>query len=276
MTNRQPDPAVDAVAVSRAPFTQGRMTYSWSEEQFAESRPEHTGLLGGDPHRRPGHDKAPEWSINQPFVRALMADAPEAGNRIAYREFLAAHALLEIEIGVGRGDFLLARAARLPDRGFLGFEVKTGAAAKLVQRIAVANLSNLWISDDDARFGMPLLCPEGTMEAIHILFPDPWWKPGHVRRRLFTPAFMETLARQLRPGGMLHVRSDVPALLDSVRFLASASGRFVADGSLQASVEPYSPTHREEWCADHGLQVHTAFFRRIEDASQRDRQGMPI
>jgi len=240
------------------PFSQGRMDFTWSQHQWKAPPKEHQGLLGGNPYQRPDRQQVPDWGCNQPFVRSLMQDGPLSANQTAFRAFLASKADVEIEVGVGRGDFLLARARRLPARGFVGFEVKTGTAVKLIRRIAEAELANTWISDDDARFGLPHLFAQRRAAALHVLFPDPWWKPSHARRRLFTPAFVALLGQCLRPGGLLHVRSDVAALVDSARFLVAESALFLPpDDRLLRRVEPYQPTHRGQWCLTRGFPVHT-------------------
>ena len=245
-------------ATAHAPFSQGRMDFTWSRNQWQAPRKEGQGLLGGNPYKRPGLHQVPDWGRNQPFIRSLMQDGPSSSNQAAFRAFLASRPDLEIEVGVGRGDFLLARARQRPAYGFVGFEVKTGAAIKLVQRVAKAELANTWICDDDARFGLPHLFANRQAAALHVLFPDPWWKPSHVHRRLFTPAFVALLGQCIRPGGLLHVRSDVAELVDSARFLVADTALFLPpDDKLQRLLEPYQPTHREQWCLRHGFRVHT-------------------
>lgn len=243
---------------SQEPFSQGRMNYNWSIDQFRAPQKAGQGLLGGDPHQRPDGHQVPDWGCNQPFIRSLLADGPDSVNKSWFREFLERHPVIETEIGVGRGDFLLSRAAQLPDIGFLGFEAKTGKAAKLVQRVGKARLANTWISDDDARFGLPFLMASRRVAAVHVLFPDPWWKPGHLNRRLLTPSFIQTLGHHLLPGGLLHLRSDVAELIENAKFLVSKTQLFMPpDYHQQELLEPYQATHRERWCLRHGYPVHT-------------------
>ncbi len=269
MPNNPADTPERQELTAHAPFSQGRMDFAWSRNQWNTPQRAGQGLLGGNPHKRPDRQQVPDWGRNRPFIRSLMQDGPSAANQASFRAFLTRMPDIEIEIGVGRGDFLLARARQLPAYGFVGFEVKTGTAIKLVRRVVQATLTNLWISDDDARFGLPHLLAQRQAAAVHVLFPDPWWKPSHVHRRLFTPDFVASLGQCIRPGGWLHVRSDVAELVDSARFLLAETSLFLPpDDRLQDHLGPYQPTHREQWCRNQGFPVHTLMCVRKSTAGQ--------
>lgn len=257
---------------AKAPFSQGRMDFAWTPEDAVATQEiraawqQGKGLLGGDPQQRPNCHAVPDWAANRPFIRALMHNQAHACNRAMFEHRLQAGQEIEIEVGVGRGDFLLARADHHSDRFFVGFEVKTGAVIKLLDRIQSAGLTHVWISDDDVRYGLPHLLATAHAAAVHILFPDPWWKPSHRMRRLFIPPFIEILARHMQPGGLLHVRSDVPALMQWVQFILDQSGCFLPpDRKLEADLEPYQPTHREMWCLARRLPIHTLLCQRRAD-----------
>ena len=121
---------------------------------------------------------------------------------------------VEVEIGPGRGDVLLAFAARQPDRGFFGIERSTGVADAIVARAAALGLHNVRAVGGDARCIVERLVPAASVAAYHIYFPDPWWKRRHFRRRLFTPAFVAALARTLIPGGRLFTATDVDEVFE--------------------------------------------------------------
>jgi tRNA (guanine-N7-)-methyltransferase len=103
-----------------APFSQGRMDFAWeelTEEERAQAYADWQagrGLIGGDPRQRPGSHLLPAWGVNQPFFRTLALDDPAGDNGSKLRALLASDAPLEVEIGFGRGDFLLDRAKRYP------------------------------------------------------------------------------------------------------------------------------------------------------------------
>jgi tRNA (guanine-N7-)-methyltransferase len=114
-----------------------------------------------------------------------------------------------LEIGFGGGEHLAAQAAAHPDVGFIGGEVFEYGVAKLVAAVDEAGLSNVRVHADDIR---PVLdhLPEASLERIFVLFPDPWPKSRHAKRRLIAPKRLDAFARLLADGGRLRVASDDP------------------------------------------------------------------
>src|SRR4051812_40599851 len=166
-------------------FSQGRMDFAWEElseeardQAYADWRAG-KGLIGGNPHHRPNSHLLPEWGIGQPFFRALAMDDGHGENGARLRGLLASDVAAEVEIGFGRGDFLLDRAKRHPQTLLVGYETKIKATRLMLARIERFGLDRLWVSDDDVRFNLPLVIGDGRLAAMHILFPDPWWKPQH-------------------------------------------------------------------------------------------------
>lgn len=250
-------------------FSQGRMDFTWAELSEEERRQAYAdwaagkGLIGGDPRLRPGSERLPDWGLDQPFFRALALDDPRGRNGATLTALLASDRPVEAEIGFGRGDFLLDRAQRHPDRLLIGFETKTKATRLMLARIARLGLDNLWVSDDDARFALPRTLAEGRLDAAHILFPDPWWKAQHKVKRLFSPPFVDLLAEALRPGGLLHFKSDVQEYGELVRYLVEQHPAFRPhDLDLAATLGDYAPTHREQWCLRHQRPVYAYYFVR--------------
>ncbi len=253
------------------------MDFAWEELTEAERTQAQAdweagkGLIGGDPRHRPGAHLLPTWGADLPFFRTLALDDARFGNGAALRRLLASSQPLEIEIGFGRGDFLLDRAQRFPERLFVGYETKTKATRLMLARIqrlvapAVGDLerSNLWVSDDDARFSLPRLFDDGRASLVHILFPDPWWKKEHKVRRLFSPPFVDLLAAKLQRGGLLHFKSDVQEYGELVRYLVETHPAFLPhDPSLATLIGDAAPTHREHWCRVHGKPVWAYYFER--------------
>ena len=247
------------------------MDFSWEELTDAERAQAYAdwqagrGLIGGDPRLRPGSHLLPPWGIDQPFFRTLALDDERGGNGVRLQKMLAGDALLEVEIGFGRGDFLLDRALRHPDRLFIGYETKIKATRLFLERIERAEHGNLWISDDDARFSLPRAIAPGRASIVHILFPDPWWKSQHLARRLFTPPFVDLLADLIAPGGMLHFKSDVQEYGALVQYLVESHAAFSAhDPALAERIGDHSPTHREMWCMRNRKPVWAYYFARRE------------
>ncbi len=259
------------ITYSPTSFSQGRMDFAWEELSEAESAQLYAdweagkGLLGGHPQYRPGADRLPPWGLNRAFFRAFALDDPRGDNGPALRSALVSDRPLEIEVGYGRGDFLLDRASRHPQGLFVGYEVKTKATRLALARGEGLGLTNLWLSDDDVRVSLAVQIPDGRVEAVHVLFPDPWWKEQHKIKRLFAPPFVDLLAAKIRPGGFLHFKSDVEGYGELVRYLVEQHPAFGPhDSRLVERIAPYVPTHREHWCQMNGKAVWAFFFPRRE------------
>jgi tRNA (guanine-N7-)-methyltransferase len=112
-----------------------------------------------------------------------------------------------LEIGFGGGEHLVTLAQRHPTTGFIGVEPFMGGVAKLVARCVAEELTNIRLFIDDARLLLRAL-PDASIERCFALFPDPWPKPRHRKRRIINPVTAIELARVLRPGGELRVATD--------------------------------------------------------------------
>lgn len=125
------------------------------------------------------------------------------------RQIFGRAAPLEVEIGAGRGDFIIGRAAANPDRNFLAVERPGTIGRLLAVRCGRAGLENLRVAAMDARTLVSLMLPEGSVDTFHVYFPDPWPKSRQVKHRLFAPSFVRGLMRTLKPGGLVYVATDV-------------------------------------------------------------------
>jgi tRNA (guanine-N7-)-methyltransferase len=174
---------------------------------------------------------------------------------------------VEVEIGPGRGETLLAFAAAAAEVNFFAIERSGGAAAAITRRAAALGLANVRVVAGDARCIVARLVPAASVAAYHLYFPDPWPKRGHEGRRLLTGTLPDDLARSLVPGGTVHVATDLPALLeDFQRRLIAAGLRPVAS----ADPPPRPRTSFERRYAAGG--THYARFSR---PSQRRGYGAP-
>jgi tRNA (guanine-N7-)-methyltransferase len=133
-------------------------------------------------------------------------------------------AALELEIGAGRGDFIIERAAAKAETDFLAVELATQVAQLMAVRAGRRGLPNLRILRMDARSLVNLMLPSGCLSACHIYFPDPWPKQRHVKHRLFTPYFARSLTRVLAPDAPLHVATDVRAYADEIFLMLEGAG----------------------------------------------------
>jgi len=131
---------------------------------------------------------------------------------------------VELEIGLGKGTFLLARARARPELNFLGLERAEAYCLYAADRCRRAGLTNVRLLCCDAGSFFHSCLPEQSLWRVHIYFPDPWPKQRHHRRRLIQPRFSYNLCQTLRLGGQLLIVTDH---LDYFRqILTSLNGAF--------------------------------------------------
>jgi tRNA (guanine-N7-)-methyltransferase len=158
---------------------------------------------------------------------------------------------LEIEVGSGKGLFLSAAAAGDPHANFLGIEVLAKYARFCAARLATRALSNGKVIHGDAVHLFRSWLGDSTVRAVHVYFPDPWWKARHKKRRVMNAAFLRDVERTLIPGGRLHFWTDVKEYFDASLELIAAETRL--EGPHPVTEKP----------ADHDLDYRTHFERRM-------------
>jgi tRNA (guanine-N7-)-methyltransferase len=147
-----------------------------------------------------------------------------------------------LEIGFGGGEHMAAQAARAPDVLILGAEPFQNGVASAVRHIDEQGLANVRLHDDDVRELMARL-PDAALARVYILFPDPWPKARHNKRRLVQADLAADLARLLQPGGRLRFASDVAHYVDHAlaTITANPAFRWTAEAAADWRVPP--PDH---------------------------------
>jgi tRNA (guanine-N7-)-methyltransferase len=120
---------------------------------------------------------------------------------------------LWLEIGFGYGEHLTHQAALHPDVGFIGIEPFINGIAVAAMAMVEQNVENIRIYPDDAMHLLPRFAP-GSFSHIFLFFPDPWPKTRHHKRRFVQPETVAIFANLLKPGGILHMATDIPDLAD--------------------------------------------------------------
>lgn len=113
-----------------------------------------------------------------------------------------------LEIGFGMGEATASIAQAHPEIDYLGVEVHTPGVGSLLRRLAALGLTNVRIIQHDAAEVVEHMIGERALDGVHVFFPDPWPKKRHHKRRLLQPTFVETLARRMKAGAILHVATD--------------------------------------------------------------------
>ncbi|HVX10971.1 MAG TPA: tRNA (guanosine(46)-N7)-methyltransferase TrmB [Pirellulales bacterium] len=157
---------------------------------------------------------------------------------------------LEVEVGTGKGLFLSSAAAGCPAHDFLGIEVAQKYARHAASRLAKRELGNACVVHGDALRVFRERFPDAALTAVHVYFPDPWWKARHKKRRVMNAGFLADIERTLAPGGRLHFWTDVEEYFRTTLELIREATR------LQG---PFDVPERS---AEHDLDYHTHFERR--------------
>lgn len=171
-----------------------------------------------------------------------------------------------LEIGFGGGEHMLAQAAAHPDIQIIGAEPFINGVAKLLAAIEREGVGNLAVTDADARDLMEVL-PEASIARVYLLYPDPWPKARHHRRRFMNPEQLVALARVMAPGAELRVATDIE---DYVRHSLEVVDRspdfaWLAEGpsDWRAPWEGWSSTRYEAKALREGRRPHYMRFQRL-------------
>ncbi len=142
---------------------------------------------------------------------------------------------LVVEIGFGMGAATALIAEANPGTDYLGIEVHPPGVGALLKRIGELTLGNVRIVEHDAVEVLEHMVAPGSLDGVHVFFPDPWPKKRHHKRRLLQPAFVSLLASRLRTGGVLHAATDWQPYAEEI--LAT----FSAEPMLANTADGYAP-----------------------------------
>jgi tRNA (guanine-N7-)-methyltransferase len=129
---------------------------------------------------------------------------------------------VELEVGFGKGLFLVTSAVERPQVNFVGLEIVRKYQLFTATRLAKRGLHNVHVACTDARRFLGESVPADSLQAVHVYFPDPWWKKRHHKRRLWTSEFAAACCRALRPGGILYAVTDVEEYGHDIQKLCDA------------------------------------------------------
>ena len=172
---------------------------------------------------------------------------------------------LEVDIGAGKGRFIIARAAAHPETEFLGIERQLGRIHKMAKKASRQALDNVHVIQLEALYAINYLLPDESVSCFYFFFPDPWPKRRHHRRRLFSPEFLTILNRKLVPGGFIHVATDHLDYFAEIEKTLSADNRF---GEIPAFVRiPEQQTDFEIIFRGKGLPIGECSFKKVSKPS---------
>jgi len=158
---------------------------------------------------------------------------------------------LEVEVGSGKGLFMRTASGEQPTHNFLGIEIAFKYARYSGYRLAKDERKNAVMLHGDGQKYFREVLSDASLTAVHVYFPDPWWKARHHRRRVMNEEFAQQIERVLLPGGILHFWTDVLDYFDMTVDL------------LQRYTQLEGPQPVAEKQADHDLDYRTHFERRM-------------
>jgi tRNA (guanine-N7-)-methyltransferase len=202
--------------------------------------------ISGHMPRRALRKLDPELDLS--FHLKTMDDLPRPWS---IEKLFACEQPLEVEVGSGKGLFLQSAAIANPEHNFLGIEIATKYARFASARLAKHELHNAVMIHGDAQRLFGEFLPDNSLAAVHVYFPDPWWKKRHHKRRVMNEQFVPQIERTLACGGTLHFWTDVAERFDAtLELIAAHSG---LTGPIVVAERP----------AEHNLDYRTHFERRM-------------
>ena len=169
---------------------------------------------------------------------------------------------VEVDIGCGRGMFIVNASQANSDVNYLGIEIDYREGRHGAKRLKRREITNARVLGGDVFIALTKMIRPHTVDAIHVYFPDPWWKKKHRRRRVFTDRFVGLCAQALKPGSLLHSWTDVEEYFEVISALMD-------NHELFDTLPP-----PEERTAEHDLDYQTSFERKKRQAGETIYRGL--
>lgn len=216
-------------------------------------------------------ESLPALSFDQPLpdgvedLRPWFIAIHELPDVINWPAFWGNDQPVQLDVGCGRGLFLYNASAARPDVNYLGLELDFREGRRAAKRLLKRQSPNARIIGGDATVVLKKHIPEHSIDAVHVYFPDPWWRRKHRRRRIFTDEFVGLCSQVLRPGGLLHSWTDVPDYFEVIQSLMNHHPDFE---TLEPPAE-HAPQHDMDYqtsferkARKKGITIHRGRWRR--------------
>jgi tRNA (guanine-N7-)-methyltransferase len=209
--------------------------------------------------RRLKHDiPGPDWRVAPQRIAEL-------GWAAAFAPDLERCLPVAVEIGFGRGEFLMALAAARPGDAFVGVERSPRRVLKMARRLARSELRNVRLLQASAEGVVDELLAPASVSEFWVNFPDPWPKKRHARRRFFQPAVVARLAERLVPGGVLHAATDDVPYAEQIHEILAKEARLenlhAPRAFLPERAGPIATAYEMQWQRE-GRPLHFFAYRR--------------
>ena len=188
----------------------------------------------------------------------LIAQSPESlTNRLDLEKIFRRKAPLHVDLGCGDGCFLCALAQRLPDKNFRGIERLSGRVRSSARK--AASLDNVRLLQMESLYAVRYLLPAESVETFYLLFPDPWPKRRHHRRRIVTPDFLNSVHAALQQNGVIYVATDHIEYFRKIRKTAESTPGFaIDDGDVDLPQSKFGLAFRQK-----GAPIYWLALRKV-------------
>jgi len=194
----------------------------------------------------------------KPWFMVLEDIKTDYDNVLDWPTFFGNENPVQIDVGCGRGLFITTASQARPDINFLGIEVDFREGRRGAKRLQKRNLDNARVIGGDVAIPFTKMIHPHSVDAIHVYFPDPWWKRKHRSRRVFNERFVGWCSNLIKPGGMLHSWTDVEEYFGVISSLMEHHEDFV-------TLPP-----PDERAPDHDMDYQTSYERK------KRKLGLPI
>ena len=178
-------------------------------------------------------------------------------NRLDLDNIFGRRAPLHVDLGCGDGSFLCALAQREPGKNFLGVERLSGRIQSSARK--AASLDNVRLLQMESSYAVNYLLPAGSVETFYLLFPDPWPKRRHRRRRILTRDFLNSIHAALEENGLIYIATDHLEYFQQIKAIAQSTPRFVrAEVDADLPQSKFALTFQQA-----GAPIHWLALRKI-------------
>jgi tRNA (guanine-N7-)-methyltransferase len=173
------------------------------------------------------------------------------------KKIFGRRAPLHVDLGCGDGSFLCALAQRLPKKNFLGIERLLGRIRSSARK--AANLGNVRLLQMESSYAVRYLLPAGSVETFYLLFPDPWPKRRHHRRRIVTPDFLNSVHTALMKNGIIYIATDHFDYFRKIKDIARPSaGLAIVEVDVELPPSGFELIFRHK-----GAPIHSVALRKV-------------
>ncbi|XZE53832.1 tRNA (guanosine(46)-N7)-methyltransferase TrmB [Planctomycetaceae bacterium SH139] len=198
-------------------------------------------------------------------ISGILTECDELPAEVTSQSLFGNDAPLEIEVGSGKGLFLATASEERGDHNFLGIEIARPYAHSAAARVAKAGRANVKLAAGDAGPVFASRIPAGSLTAVHVYFPDPWWKKKHKKRRVINETFLRHATQSLIPDGTLHFWTDVleyfESALEAAARVTPQLGPPIPEEAAEAAHDLDYRTHFERRSRQHAIPVYRIFWK---------------